>query len=151
MSILACPNTFIKKMLAMRNVLFIVFFIAISSASYSQNDTTKWKYIDSSVKGDMWYHYYKPMSNENGQIKIWTKIITNNYEVEGKNYKNAYSIMLLIEDCNKQLVKILANTIYDADGTVLQTNDFENSKFDLIFPDSMSETLANRICKTFNH
>ena len=135
----------------MKYLALIIFSILFSHSSYSQTDTTtrKWYYIDSTITGDRWYHYYKPISKEDEKIKIWIKIKTKNYEFEGDPYPNAYIILLAIIDCKNQLIKVTSSTTYQYDGKVLEANNFEDAKFNVIYPESISETAANEICRNF--
>lgn len=67
-------------------------------------------------------------------------------------YTNAKELQLVIADCNDKKIKIITTTVYNAQGTVIDNytyEEYEQEWIDIV-PDSMGESMLDKICELFN-
>lgn len=91
-------------------------------------------YIDKSF-----YKYDIP----NKTIDVWTKTVKKKLFDEG-HYTSSKALTRY--SCTSKESKFLANIEYDADGAVLSSNTKPNSRFELIFPDTVAEDIWTSSC-----
>lgn len=145
-------------MIKLFSVLFFsVFFYLNSIAQYSV-DTARvvsgvqsvklygfpnwyptWNFVAESQTGNKWYLKKTPISNENGKLTIWVKIIFKSIPWGKKIYKNASELRLVEFDFKSRKYKTLETALYASDGSVIYTDNYDYPQAETIFPDSVIE------------
>lgn len=89
---------------------------------------------------DKSFYKYDP---SNKTVDVWTK--TTKKKLLNEGYYTSSKTFTKYSCVNKES-RILANIEYDSDGSVLSSNTKPNSRFELIFPDSVGETIWVSSC-----
>jgi hypothetical protein len=134
-------------------VLFLIVSTVIGSSDwmeyYTDNDGTIWSYKKVNIdkgKGkyivQVWEKRVYSDKNREEQILDRTKdgLSTEGWDKlsEGKG---------LVEiDCKKLKMRVLSVINYDTDGKVLSSDSFDENKWKYIIPDTLGETLRNKVC-----
>jgi hypothetical protein len=82
-------------------------------------------------------------------IRIWIRTEYEQKEIKGQNYINPYSLNLYDVDRANQKLRMVSATVYDGEGKVLTSDDFGEFKFTNPIPDTMEETIVNKVCEMF--
>jgi hypothetical protein len=72
--------------------------------------------------------------------------IKNGLSNEGWD-KLSYTMSLFEIDCKKKWNKVLSILFYDTNGDVLWSDNYDESKWNYIVPDTMEDTLQKEVCK----
>lgn len=120
--------------------LILIFGLFASNFSFGAD----WKYI--AEGGGLTFYvdksFYK-YDTANKSIDVWTKTAKKKLFDEG--YYDSSKTLTRYSCANKES-KLLANIEYDANGAVLNSNTKPNSRFELIFPDSVAEMIWSSSC-----
>jgi len=91
-----------------------------------------------------------------GSIKIWTKkdLKKTTVKKNGKvfAYTNAKELQLIYADCANQRIKLVISTVYNSQGKPVDSwtnGPYEQEWIDVV-PDSMGDSLLDKICELFN-
>lgn len=141
----------------MKSFVIGLAFILFGKVSLCQD----WYYVGVDKDGDKWYvksSYVKKEddygSGEN--IKIWTKkeLKKTTIKRKGKSltYTNAKELQLILANCSDKRIKVITTTVYNSQGNVIVNytyEDYEQEWIDIV-PDSVGESVLNKICELFN-
>ncbi|WP_336952030.1 surface-adhesin E family protein [Acinetobacter sp. AS167] len=123
----------------MKKLILICGFLA-SSLSYGAD----WIYVTEggglSFFIDKSFYKY---DSSNKTVDVWTKT-TKKKIFDGSYYTSSKTLTKY--SCANMESRILANIEYDTDGSVLSSNTKPSSRFELIFPDSVGETIWVSSC-----
>jgi hypothetical protein len=125
------------------------------------DSSDRWIYYGKTEDGNKYYYDKNSMTNINHKIiKVWNKIkfskigtdkivqLRQDYKLPMDVWdKLDYEINLYELDCVNNTMKWIKFVIYNDKGKILQNIDFPNPTIDQILPDSMMETLRNKVCK----
>jgi hypothetical protein len=138
----------------MKNI-FLLIFLLISLNSLAQ----KWNEVavdKSGMKYSIKSSYLSKggdYGSEEGLVKIWTKKSPVKLHMKnGKYYKNAYFIELIEFDCKNSKTKLFARIAYSLNGNVIFSDNFDSfdNDWENIVPDTVGETILNKVCELFN-
>ena len=136
-------------------ILISIFFIGQKGISQD------WISVGADNEGDKWYVKSTYVSkngfgNSQDNIKIWTKQELKKITIKknGKTltYTNAKKLQLVVADCSEQKVKFITTTVYNSQGKIIDNYtiaDYEQEWKDIV-PDSIGESMLNKICELFN-
>lgn len=105
-----------------------------------------WKYVTEG--GGMSFYLDKSFYKYDASSKtvdVWTK--TTKKKLFEESYYTSSKTLTKYSCANKES-KLLANIEYDTNGNVLNSNTKPNSRFELIFPDSVGETIWETACQS---
>ncbi|MDI7260488.1 MAG: hypothetical protein QME90_11280 [Thermodesulfobacteriota bacterium] len=129
-------------------VFGLIFFV------YSELWGADWKPY---ARNEHFYCYYDAenltRSAEN-TIRVWTKNVYTNKGVNlilknlGKEYKNLeYSVQLNEMNCIDKMINIASGIFYSKEGDIISKDDYPDSHWRFITPDSSEEILYKKVCK----
>ena len=122
--------------------LILTFGLLASSFSFGAD----WVYITNGGGHNFFIDksFYK-YDSSNKTVDVWTK--TTKKKLFDESYYTSSKTLTKYSCANKE-AQILANIEYDANGSVLSSNTKPSSRFELIFPDSVGETIWNSSCSS---
>ncbi|MGP8153738.1 MAG: surface-adhesin E family protein [Smithella sp.] len=137
--------------------LLMVVFLFPSICFSGKLDSKVWQHYS-----DNWYYNKTNLTKSSNIISVWTyKIITNDerkkitesikkYDLKkAKKYQNLDHLVVLWEiDCKNRLRRIKESIDYDNKEKVLDSVKNLNNEWARIMPNSVSETLYDKICVT---
>ncbi|ARG18759.1 hypothetical protein B7L44_07020 [Acinetobacter nosocomialis] len=125
----------------MKKIIFLTAFLA-SSLSFGAD----WRYAASTDADSYWVDksFYK-YDSKNNSIDVWSKSVTKKL---GLNEFYTKSKSLDKYSCVDKAVKNIAYVEYNVDGSVSKSSTSAASKFTIIFPDSIAESIWEIACST---
>ena len=142
----------------MKSKIFTTILLIISLNTLAQ----KWEEVTKDKFGNKYYIKTSYVSkggqfgSDENIIKIWTKKTVNEIEDKRQNkrkiYKNAYVIELIEFDCRNSSTKLHSRTAYSAQGNLIIADNIDpfDTDWNVIIPDSVGETIINRVCELYN-
>ena len=142
----------------MKNIsLIITLFLSFGAFSQNWIDVTKDKFGNKYLIKSTYFS----KGNDNDftstptSIKIWTKKIVLKIEDKtskgkGKIYYNPYIIELSEFDCENSKSRVLSRIAYTSKGGVIMSEDLQYSDWNFIIPESVGETILNKVCELYN-
>lgn len=115
-----------------------------------QLEPPSWRYAATSASNDKWYVYKKYLSKSYNSITIWIQVKMDTTTYRKKLYKNAYEKKLIEVDCKNSKVKFLTTTLYNSRGNVIDTYEDSYPEFEYVIPDTVMETVLEKICKLYD-
>ena len=142
-----------KKISSIISLLFLILFLLVSCEKSSSDWVKYWNNTDGNV-----FSYKKVNIKNNYMVQVWVKrIFSDKYldkQIQELTQKGLSTEGIpseqkdLIEtDCKKQSYRRLSTITYDKDGKVLSSEDYDNSKWIHIVPDSENDILLKEVCK----
>jgi hypothetical protein len=135
-------------------ILVVGFFV--SNSLIAQNiDTShaivqEWIYVTSSKKDDNpFYIKSEYIKKEGSIIKLWTKSIKKTDKVGNKVYNNVTLMYLSEYDCQEQTSRTLKVIVYDAKGSLIDSESYEFESFEDVIPGSIGSALIKKICQYY--
>lgn len=138
--------------------LFIILVSVLFDGHFSI--AQDWVYIGADRDSSKWFvksSYVTKDSHINpGSIKIWTKkeskITTIKKKGKTLTFSDAKELLLIFADCNDRRIKFVSSALYNSSGKVVDSWTLEEyeQEWNDVFPDSIGETMLNRICELFN-
>jgi len=117
----------------------------------SNPENAYWIYIGKTVSGDEWYIRSQITGKGyNGTIKLWTKTKMPTTTFSKKIYRNAEEKTLIEVDCKGSKAKGIATVLYDSNGNVIDSHEYNSPQFENIIPDSIMEDVKFKACLIFN-
>ncbi|RYZ28176.1 MAG: hypothetical protein EOO10_10400 [Chitinophagaceae bacterium] len=114
-----------------------------------------WISVGSSSKGDKWYMYNEPVSNEYSTIKIWAKAelksLTTKKNGRSVTYTNGHTLMLCLFKCSEKEYKVLTYKNYSAKGELI--NEFDDGEYEdwkAVTPGTVMEMVFTKVCEKYN-
>ena len=137
------------------SVMFLPFLIILLLVT-SVIGSSEWEIYEISVSGIHSYNKIKVKETAKDIVQVWTTLM---YSDEGKEkyikaglsskgHENISHHLSLYEiDCKKELQRNISFTLYDTNGGVLKTIQFEEPKWSYIVPMSTINSLREKVCK----
>jgi len=133
-----------------------------NQSSVSEKSSSDWIEYGTNKNGDV-YLYNKGNIEKNKEkytVQVWTKIVYSNKGREkyiqnmikdGLSTKGwdklSYTMSLFEIDCKKKWNKPLFIIEYDTDNSVLWSDNYDDSKWEYIVPDTKDDTLQKKVCE----
>lgn len=145
--------------------VFLLNVVALTLAGNGHAVEQDWEYYAYSKD---FHAYFSPKTIKclpNGEVKVLEKVILTKKSVESlveiankynkeksNNYKKAHNRILNTSfDCNDRLYITHQDITYDKDGSVIDINFFDNSKWQTIVPGTFKERLLDVLCGYCNN
>lgn len=106
-----------------------------------------WFYVTTGANEDFYIDrsYYK-YNSQDKTVDVWTR--TDKESSANKGERRTTSKTLTRYSCSNKSSRQLADASYLEDGSVLRQTSTPQSKFDMIFPDTVGENIWEVSCKT---
>ncbi|MDD5344630.1 MAG: hypothetical protein PHW12_09450 [Smithella sp.] len=147
-----------KKISLVISLSFLVLFLLTSNVNSSPN----WvKYLNDK-DGNICSYKKVNINKDNGNyiVQVWTKIVLSEKrrkEIIQKRIELGISTKgddklseewgLSEIDCKKKTERILSVTLYDTDGNVLFSRNYDKREWSYVIPDSRGDILLKKVCK----
>jgi hypothetical protein len=146
-----------KSSTNMKSLIIILSLFFVGHTSYCQD----WVPVCTAADGGKWYiksTYVKKDGFENSgdNIRIWRKIERKKTTIKknGKSltYTNVQKLQLIVVDCSDRKIKYVATVVYNSQGEVIDSYNFEEyeQEWNDVVPDSVDEATLDKICELFN-
>jgi hypothetical protein len=133
---------------------FFAFCIAlfISNKSFSQ----EWIFLTMQKETDsifMKSNYVSKVDDEGRRdvIKIWIKTYQKHLSFGKKSYENGEVRTLWYIDCEAKQYKMTNYVLYDHSRSLINSHSDDFAKYEDVVPDTIGESIINKVCSTFNN
>ena len=99
-----------------------------------------WRNIGQTKTDEIWYDSDKERCTDNGILKVWIK-------EKHKDTDLKYGLILYELKCKTDELRVKSRTEYQKDGRVLDSDEYPNSSWSDVIPDSMGEEIMKTVCR----
>jgi len=110
----------------------------ISTTTFS----AKWELLES-LDDFTIYVDTKSLKFDSNMVTHWYKAVAHKNLIDEKIYKGDYFITYQVVDCLNKTVATKSSIEYKANGSVKESENFDEIKFEHIIPDSIGEAFLN--------
>ena len=135
-----------------KGILAIIVLMFVSSVAY----TADWKYFGTNNDDSVYSYDGQSLTRGKDTVKVWSrvvpgekgkaKIVRINPEVSGIE-NVSYALTLWEIDCSKKMSRTVAIRYYTSKEDVLWSDDFPDTDFEQIPPDTIISSLLEAICE----
>ena len=133
-------------------ILTIIVLMILPSAGH----TADWKYFGTNNDDSVYSFDAQGLTRGKDTVKVWSrvvlgekgkaKIVRTNPEVSGiENVSYAFTLWEI--DCSKKMSRTVAIRYYTSKGDALWSDDFPDTDFEQIPPDTIISSLLEAICE----
>ena len=119
----------------------VILGVMSANAAHAAN----WIEVATDRDGTIYYYDAESLRSVNGQIAVWEMLDAKN----NRTAKYRSKKIRILYDCVKETRGYMAIITYDADGSVLDSTDYDDYLIDRknIVPDTIGEVQFKAICK----
>lgn len=142
-------------------ISFLIIIFSAPSICFSGPDSKVWESFDKNSIGS-WYYNKANLKKSSNIITVWTYVLVlddvrkdmieivkeDDLEKSIKFQNYDHDLDLLELDCKKNLSRVKEIIHYDNKGNVLDNYPSQNSEWKSIPPDSVFDTLYQKLCVT---
>ena len=154
-----------KKIGSIISLSFLLLFLLVSNVNSSSPNriTSDWVKYNVDDKGNVYSYkkgnieknkgkyivqvYKKEVFSNEGREKEIQWLTKHRMSTEGYDKSSEQKDLMEIE-CKKQTARTLSFKLYDTNGKVLYSRDYDEPVWDYIDPESNDETILKVVCKT---
>ena len=131
-----------------------VILIGFAIFGYAEVRGADWKYLSETSLGTLFYDVESITRPAKNIVRVWSKLVYSekgrNYMVEkfGSHHENKeYTFDLWEFNCSDKMIRPLSSIAYSKNGEVLESFNYDVSKWDFLPPGSIKEMLSKAVCK----
>ena len=153
-----------KKIYSVVSLSFLVMFLLVSNVNSSSPNriTSDWVKYNIDDKGNVYSYKKGNIEKNKGKyiVQVWKKEVFSNegrekeiqwltkHRMPTEGYDKSSEQKDLMEiDCKKRTARTLSFKLYDTNGKVLYSRDYDEPVWDYIDPESNDETILKGVCK----
>ena len=130
--------------------------LIVTCCSFSKLLAQDWTFVCNSKDGkEKYYLKSTPVSNDGGDIKVWSKTLMSKYinPKNKKTYLNVEYKILYEFDCTDRKMQFLSINVYNASGDIIYSYEFKSYELEWkhIVPETIAEQLLDKACELFNN